>query len=101
MKKWRRKPKATTTPISGVERVETPPGWTVVEGRLMREWAFADFAAAKRFVDRVSQVCEQLNHHADVHFGWGYVVLEVVTHDVGDITERDLELARAINQLED
>jgi len=101
MKKWRRKPKATTTPISGVERVETPPGWTVVEGRLMREWAFADFAAAKRFVDRVSQVCEHLNHHADVHFGWGYVVLEVVTHDVGDITERDLELARAINQLED
>lgn len=67
----------------------------------MREWAFADFAAAKRFVDLVSQVCEQLNHHADVHFGWGYVVLEVVTHDVGDITERDLELARAINQLED
>jgi len=67
----------------------------------MREWAFADFAAAKRFVDRVSQLCEHLNHHADVHFGWGYVVLEVVTHDVGDITERDLELARAINQLED
>lgn len=67
----------------------------------MREWAFADFAAAKRFVDRVSQVCEHLNHHADVHFGWGYVVLEVVTHDVGDITERDLDLARAINQLED
>lgn len=67
----------------------------------MREWAFADFAAAKRFVDRVSQVCEHLNHHADVHFGWGYVVLEVVTHDVGDITERDFELVRAINQLED
>jgi len=67
----------------------------------MREWAFADFAAAKRFVDRISQVCEHLNHHADVHFGWGYVVLEVVTHDVGDITERDLELARAINQQED
>lgn len=81
--------------------METPPGWTVVEGRLMREWAFADFAAAKRFVDRVSQVCEHLNHHADVHFGWGYVVLEVITHDVGDITELDLELARAINQLED
>lgn len=81
--------------------METPSGWTVVEGRLMREWAFADFAAAKRFVDRVSQLCEHLNHHADVHFGWGYVVLEVVTHDVGDITERDLELARAINQLED
>lgn len=67
----------------------------------MREWAFADFAAAKRFVDRVSQVCEHLNHHADVHFGWGYVVLEVITHDVGDITELDLELARAINQMED
>lgn len=81
--------------------METPPGWTIVEGRLMREWAFADFAAAKRFVDRVSQLCEHLNHHADVHFGWGYVVLEVVTHDVGDITERDLDLARAINQLED
>lgn len=67
----------------------------------MREWAFADFATAKRFVDRVSEVCDQQNHHADVHFGWGYAILEVVTHDVGDITERDLKLAEAINQLED
>ena len=88
------------TPTYGVEQVETPPGWTVVEGRLMREWAFADYATAKRFVDRISEVCEHLNHHADVHFGWGYAILEVVTHDVDDITERDLELAKATNQLE-
>jgi len=80
--------------------MEPPLGWAVLEGRLMREWAFTDFTSAKRFVDGVAEVCERLNHHADVHFGWGYAVLEVVTHDVGEITERDVELAEAINQLE-
>jgi len=80
--------------------MEPPLGWAVLEGRLMRERASTNWASAKRFVDSVAEVCERPNHHADVHFGWGYAVLELVTHDVGEITERDVELAQAINQLE-
>ena len=84
----------------GVEfNMKTPPGWELVEERLMHERSFDDFVQSKSFVDAVSELCEKVNHHADIHFGWGYVVIEVTTHDVGAVTQKDIDLALAINQL--
>ncbi len=77
-----------------------PANWAVVEGKLMREFAFDDFGGAKAFIDAVSSICEQLNHHADLHFGWGYAVVETFTHDAGALTDLDVQLADAINRLE-
>ena len=85
---------------SGDEPMSAPAGWTEVEGRLMREFSFEDFAGAKAFIDAVSSICEDMNHHAELHFGWGYAVVETMTHDTNSITTLDHELANAINQLE-
>ena len=100
MKRWKKKPRATTIPISGVDEMTHPDGWTVVDGRLMREYAFEDFLQAKAFIDAVSQLCEAQQHHAELHFGWGYAVVEIYSHDTASITERDDALAHAINGLE-
>ena len=43
--------------------------------------------------------CEEKNHHADIHFGWGYAVIELTTHDKKAITELDIELATLINAI--
>ncbi|MEC9194438.1 MAG: 4a-hydroxytetrahydrobiopterin dehydratase [Candidatus Thermoplasmatota archaeon] len=77
-----------------------PANWAVVEGKLMREFTFDDFDGAKAFIDAVSSICDQLNHHADLHFGWGYAVVETFTHDAGALTDLDAQLADAINRLE-
>lgn len=65
----------------------------------MHEAAFEDFKQAKSFVDEISDICEEQAHHADIHFGWGYVVIELMTHDEQAITEKDIRLAKAINAL--
>jgi 4a-hydroxytetrahydrobiopterin dehydratase len=65
----------------------------------MHEVAFENFQEAKSFVDRISDICEEQGHHADIHFGWGYVVIELMTHDEQAITEKDLRLAEAINAI--
>ena len=83
----------------GGEVLDIPEGWQEVEGRLMREFQFEDYSKAKQFVDVISSIFEQLNHHADVHFGWGYVVLELYTHDAGAITSQDIELALQISEV--
>ena len=88
------------TLISGDEHMETPEGWSVVEQCLMREFKFGNFLEAKSFVDKVSAMCEEKNHHADIHFGWGYAVIELTTHDKNAITNQDTELATLINTLE-
>jgi 4a-hydroxytetrahydrobiopterin dehydratase len=79
--------------------METPEGWSTVEQCLMREFKFEDFMKSKSFVDEVSILCEEKNHHADIHFGWGYVVIELTTHDKKAITELDIELATLINEI--
>ena len=80
--------------------MSAPMGWTEVDGRLMREFTFDDFTSAKTFIDAVADICERINHHAELHFGWGYAVVETMTHDTNSITELDHQLAEAINQLE-
>ena len=86
--------------IFGVESMEVPTGWSIQEDHLMREFSFENFADAKTFVDEISVICEEKNHHADLHFGWGYVVVELTTHDQGKVTSLDVEVALAINSLE-
>ena len=70
------------------------------ENHLMREFTFENFAEAKAFVDAISEICETKNHHADLHFGWGYVVVELITHDEGKVTSLDVDVANAINLIE-
>jgi len=84
----------------GVETMEAPEGWEIVDGRLMSEYEFENFADAKVFIDAVSILSEQENHHPELHFGWGYVVIELFTHDAGTITEADIALAEKISLLE-
>jgi 4a-hydroxytetrahydrobiopterin dehydratase len=67
---------------------------------IVREWTFADFAAAIAFVDRVAQAAEAANHHPDilVH-GWNKVRLTLSTHSQGGLTDSDFALAGEIDRL--
>jgi 4a-hydroxytetrahydrobiopterin dehydratase len=82
-----------------LERLATIPDWTLDDGKLRRSYAFANFVAAVRFVDRLTRVAEAQQHHPDVCIQWGRVTLHLWSHDVGGITARDFRLASAIEAL--
>jgi 4a-hydroxytetrahydrobiopterin dehydratase len=67
---------------------------------LVRDFEFANFAAAMAFVNRVADVAEEANHHPDilVH-GWNKVRLTLSTHDTGGLTDADRALAGRIDGL--
>lgn len=79
--------------------VEAPPGWDVVDGKLHRELVFDDFGAAFAFMTRVASEAERLDHHPDWSNSWNTVTIDLVSHDAGGLTARDVALAEAINQL--
>ena len=79
------------------DEVHAPAGWQVVDGRLHREFEFADFTAAFAFMTAVALVSEKADHHPDWSNSWNRVVIDLVSHDVGAITGRDLRLAERIN----
>jgi 4a-hydroxytetrahydrobiopterin dehydratase len=67
---------------------------------VVRDWRFADFAAAISFVERVADVAEEANHHPEilVH-GWNKVRLTLSTHSEGGVTAADLALAQRLDTL--
>ena len=76
-----------------------PLGWTEVDGKLHREFTFANFSEAFGFMSRVALAAEKADHHPDWSNAWNKVVIDLVSHDKGGITDRDISLADAINAL--
>jgi 4a-hydroxytetrahydrobiopterin dehydratase len=79
---------------------ETPlTGWSMVDGKLARDFRFDDFVAAFGFMTRSALVAERMNHHPEWFNVYNRVEVALTTHDVGGITTLDLELARAMTEL--
>ena len=74
------------------------PGWSIENGKLHREWRFADFNAAFGFMTRVALEAERLNHHPEWSNVWNRVIVDLVTHDAGGLTKNDLKLARTMQK---
>jgi 4a-hydroxytetrahydrobiopterin dehydratase len=79
--------------------VAAPPGWEIVDGKLHREFTFKNFSEAWAFMTRVALLAETANHHPDWSNSWNKVVIDLVTHDAGGITDNDTGLAEKINGL--
>ena len=73
------------------------PKWQIEEGKLVRDYTFADFAAAMEFVNKVAAVAESANHHPDIDIRYNQVRLGLISHDSGGLTKRDVKLAARID----
>lgn len=74
-------------------------GWAREGETLAKSFRFADFASALAFTVKLGLVSEKRDHHPDVHLGWGKAKVVWTTHDRGGITELDLALAEATDEL--
>ena len=75
--------------------------WTEQQGKLHREFVFADFSEAWGFMNRVALLAETRGHHPDWSNSWNTVTIDLVSHDTGSITDRDRDLATAIDAVAD
>jgi 4a-hydroxytetrahydrobiopterin dehydratase len=72
------------------------PGWTRKGEALIKTYTFARFADGIRFVGQVAEEADRMNHHPDIDIRYTKVGFSLSTHDAGGITQRDLDLAQAI-----
>ena len=73
--------------------------WKENNNALVREYSFADFNQALKFVNKVGELAERHNHHPDIELGWGRVKIKLTSHSEGKITIKDRQLAQAIDTL--
>jgi len=74
-------------------------GWSVVNGKLHKEFEFSDFNEAFGFMTRASIHMEKMNHHPEWFNVYNKLVIDLMTHDAGGITENDINLAKILNSL--
>ena len=74
-------------------------GWTLEDGKLCREFKFANFVQAFGFMTGAAIEAEKMNHHPEWFNVYSKVNVQLVTHEAGGITELDTDLARKMNAL--
>jgi 4a-hydroxytetrahydrobiopterin dehydratase len=76
-------------------------GWRAVEGRdaIAKSFAFNDFNQAFAFMTRVALMAEKMDHHPEWSNVYNKVEIVLTSHDAGGITERDVRLAKFIDQV--
>ena len=76
-------------------------GWSDVPGReaIARTFIFKDFSEAFGFMSRAALVAEKHDHHPEWRNVYKTVEVVLSTHDAGGVTNKDIELAKAMNAI--
>jgi 4a-hydroxytetrahydrobiopterin dehydratase len=74
-------------------------GWERADGTLRRSIKFPSFMDGIDAVRRVAEHAERKDHHPDIDIRWRTVSFALVTHSEGGITDKDVAMARDINEI--
>ena len=75
-------------------------GWDCTGGALHKDFKLGDFTGSVDFVNRLTPVAEEMNHHPDLAISWDTVTVTITTHSEGGLTANDFELAGKIDSLD-
>ena len=75
-------------------------GWSEVKDRdaITKKFVFADFNQAFGFMARAALMAEKLDHHPEWFNVYKNVEVTLSTHDAGGVTDRDIQLAEAMDK---
>ena len=76
-------------------------GWAEAKGRnaIVKTFQFKSFSQAWGWMNRVALLAEKMDHHPEWFNVYHKVVVDLVTHSVGAISNLDFELARMMETL--
>ncbi|MEM6794901.1 MAG: 4a-hydroxytetrahydrobiopterin dehydratase [Acidobacteriota bacterium] len=74
-------------------------GWELRDGKIHKDYSFADFSEAFGFMTRAALAAEAMQHHPEWFNVWNRVSVDLNTHDVGGLSNYDFELAAKFDAL--
>lgn len=86
--------------IDVAEALKGLPLWGAHGGdrpAIVRKLTFADFNAAFGFMTRVALLADKVDHHPEWSNIYNRVEVLLTTHDAGGVTDRDIQMARFID----
>ena len=75
------------------------PLWILDEAKtaIYREFVFADFQEAFKFMTLCAQYADELDHHPDWSNSWNKVAVHLTTHSSKGLTDLDIQMAKAMD----
>jgi 4a-hydroxytetrahydrobiopterin dehydratase len=73
--------------------------WRWLLGLLHARFRTGSFVKGLELANRIGVAAEEANHHPDVDLSYPTLDVRLVSHDVGGVTSRDLDLARQISEI--
>lgn len=68
---------------------------------IRKEYVWSDFKEAMAFVNGLAELAEDKKHHPDIAISYNKVYVELITHDLGELTKKDFEMAELIDKLDE
>ena len=78
-------------------RLKESPGWRFEDDKLHKEFIFKNFQEAFGFMASAALAAESMNHHPDWSNSYKKVLVNLTTHEVKGVSERDFELAKKMD----
>ncbi len=79
--------------------LEGVAGWSVEDGKLHKQFQFETFVEAFGFMTSLALIAEKMNHHPEWFNVCNRVTIDLMTHDVGGISDLDFQLAKEADTL--
>ena len=73
--------------------------WILQGAEIVKVVRRNDFDAAIEFVNQVASTANRIGHHPDIDIRWNTVTLRLSTHSLGGVTDADLALAAALDDI--
>ena len=78
------------------QQLQDLQGWKFGNNAITKQFTLKGFGPAMALVNKVAQAAEKANHHPDIVINYNRVTFTCSTHDAGGVTEKDVALAKAI-----
>jgi 4a-hydroxytetrahydrobiopterin dehydratase len=81
------------------QEIQTIKEWKIINQSLIKQFVFKDFKSAMQFMNLVAEEAEKLDHHPDWMNSYNRVIVTLITHSKGGITQLDFMLARKMEEV--
>ena len=73
--------------------------WVYNDNSITKIFEFSSYLSCINFLNKVALLSEKMNHHPDITVNWCKVTILLTTHDHGDVTEKDIQLAKLCDEV--
>lgn len=84
---------------NAIVKLKDFPNWDFNNNGIEKKYQFENFTQALGFIVQIGILAEKANHHPELFNVYNKVNIRLTTHDANGLTDKDFDLASAIDKL--